>query len=121
MANLGFRQATGVLSTTGANPYGNGLWTVTFDPKVLAVPTGSFEVYHMALKGPVGSQVQVYVDQTFYDITNHGDINSWDPVNTLHLIGGGQTIYLYWNSSVAPAPTVTIWLRESSALENPIT
>lgn len=121
MADLGYRRAVGALGNNGMSPYGDGMWTVTFDPKIIAVPTGGFEVYHLALKGPLGSQVQVYVDQTFYDITNHGDINSWDPNNTLHLIGGGSTIYLYWNTAAVPAPEVTIWLRQSAALENPIT
>jgi len=116
MGDLGYRQATGTLSTDGQNPYGNGNWVVTFDPQILAVSTGSFEVYHMALKGPLGSSLQVFIDRTFYDITDHGDVNSWDPNETLHLVGGGQTLYLYWNSGLAPAPMVTIWIRESSLL-----
>lgn len=121
MGDLGHRDATGTISNDGMNPYGNGNWVVTFDPKIIAVPTGGFEVYHLALKGPLGSSMQMYVDRTFYDITNHGDVNSWDPNNTLHLIGGGQTLYLYWNSAVLPVPAVTIYLRQSAALENPIT
>lgn len=116
MADLGFRQATGALSTDGNNPYGNGNWVVTFDPKLLAVPTGQFEVYHIALTGPLGSQLQVWIDRTFYDVTNHGDINSWDPNETLHLTGGGQTVYLYWNTGATPAPMVTMWLRESAII-----
>lgn len=110
---LGFRQAFGVLSSDGMNPYGNGFWTVTFDPKILAVSTNDFEVYHLALKGPTGSQVQVYVDRTFYDITLHGDINSWDPNRVLPM-NGGSTLYLYWNIATLPAPQVTIWLQRTS-------
>ena len=110
---LGFRQATGVLGSDGQNPYGNGLWAVTFDPKILAVSTNDFEVFHIALTGPLGSQVQVWVDRTFYEITQHGDVNSWDPNHPLHM-NGGSTLYFYWNSSVAPAPMVTIWLQQIS-------
>lgn len=116
MGDLGFRQASGVLSTDGTNPYGNGFWVVAFTPAVLAVPTGTFEVYHLALTGPLGSQVKVYVDRTFYDVTNHGDVNSWDPQHTLHLIGGGQTVNLYWNTGNTPVPQVTLWLQESSII-----
>lgn len=121
MADLGYRDASGTISNDGTNPYGDGFWVVTFDPKIISVATGGFEVYHLALKGPNGSSVQWYVDRTFYDITQHGDVNSWDPNSPLHLIGGGSTVYFYWNSNALPAPMVTMWLRQSPALENPIT
>ena len=120
VSDLGDRQATGVLGTDAGAPYGAGNWVVTFDPEKFAVATGEFEIYHIALTGPTGSKFQVFIDRTFYDANNHGDLNSWDPNNTLHLIGGGSTLYFYWNTGVAPAPEVTIWLKESSALENPI-
>ena len=108
---LGFRTGNGVLDNSGNNPYGNGFWTVTFDPKIFAVSTGDFEVYHLALTGPTGSRVQVWIDRNFYDITNHGDVNSWDPNEAMHLMAG-NTVYFYWNTAAAPAPVVTAWLRE---------
>ena len=111
MSFLGYRQASGVLGTDSADPYGIGMWVVTFDPAVMSISTGDFEVYHIALKGPTGSQFQVYLDRTFYDVNNHGDVNSWDPNQTLHM-NGGQTLYFYWNSAATPAPTVTLWLRQ---------
>lgn len=110
---LGFRQATGTLISDGSNPYGNGFWVVTFDPKILAVGSNDFEIYHIALKGPTGSKIEVWVDRTFYDTTQHGDVNSWDPNETLHM-NGGQTLYFYWNVSATPAPFVTIWMKTSS-------
>jgi hypothetical protein len=114
--DLGYRQAAGKLSTDGYNPYGNGNWSVTFDQDIFAVSTGAFEVYHIALTGPLGSLVQVWTDRTFYDITNHGDINSWDPNNPMELTGG-KTLYFYWNTGLVPAPLVTIWMRQP-ALNN---
>lgn len=112
---LGSRQATGVIDNTGQNPYGNGFWCCTFDSKVFAASANAFEIYHIALKGPSGSKLEVWVDRTFYDTTPHGDVNSWDPNETLHLMGG-QTLYFYWNSANAPAPMVTVWLRTSDIL-----
>lgn len=114
--DLGFRQADGTLSTDGFNPYGNGNWQVVFDPKLFAVPTGTFEIYHIALTGPLGSVVQVWIDRRFYEISPHGDINSWDPNQAMHLIGGGQTVYFYWNSGIVPVPMVTVDLRETAIL-----
>ena len=110
---LGFRQATGRLSTDGQNPFGNGRWVATFDPKLFAVSTNAFEVFHIALTGPLGSQLQVWVDRTFYEITQHGDVNSWDPNHPLHM-NGGQTLYFYWNLGTTPTPFVTVWLQEVS-------
>jgi len=111
---LGNRQAQGVISNDNTNPYGNGRWRVTFDPKIFAVATNSFEVYHIALTGPLGSQLQVWVDRTFYEITQHGDVNSWDPNEPLHM-NGGSTLDFYWNLSTASQrPLVTLWLRETS-------
>lgn len=110
---LGFRQAAGALSTDGNNPYGNGMWSVTFDPKIFAIATNEFEVYHIALTGPVGTTLQVWVDRTFYEVTQHGDVNSWDPNHPLHM-NGGQSLYFYWNSGIAPAPFVTVYLQTTS-------
>lgn len=113
--DLGYRQASGVIDNSGQSPYGNGKWAVTFDPKTLAMSMNNFEVYHLALTGPLGSQVQVFTDRIFYDITDHGDLNSWDPNSPLRL-NGGNTVYLYWNSAALPKPMVTIWLRQPSSI-----
>lgn len=112
---LGDRRGVGKIDTSGKNPFGNGFWTVTFDPAIFSVSTGQFEIYHVALKGPAGSRVQWYIDETFYDITNHGDVNSWDPNEACSLMGG-NTIFFYWNTAALPIPTVTVWLREPALL-----
>lgn len=105
---LGQRPATGKLDRT--NPLGVNFWTVTFDPRLLAIQI-PFEVYHIAVSGPTGSNFQVFLDNTFYDYVNRGDINSWDPAQPMH-VRPGQSIYFYWNTGVAPAPSVTIFCRE---------
>jgi hypothetical protein len=112
---LGSRAATGVVDNSGFNPFGNGLWCATFDPHIFAVSTGEFEIYHLALKGPNGSRVQWFVDRTFYDITNHGDVNSWDPNEPCHLLGG-ESVYFYWETAATPTPSVTVWLRQPPIL-----
>lgn len=108
---LGDRFAIGTLDNSGFNPYGNGFWAVTFDPEILAMGTNDFEVYHIAVKGPSGSSLQMYHNRTFYDATSAGDLNSWDPQHPLEA-NGGDTIYLYWNTGTAPAPQVTIFLQQ---------
>lgn len=113
MADLGHRDATGTLGKNGMSPYGDGHWVVTFDPRIFAVSTGEFEVYQYTLKGPVGSQYEIYIDNVFYNVSQHGDVDSWNPNHPMHLIGGGQTVYFYFNSSAAPAPTVALRIREA--------
>lgn len=112
---LGDRQKEAQVSNDGMNPYGVGFWVVEFTPADFAVSTGKFEVYHMALKGPLGSQVQLYLDRTFYDITNHGDVNSFDP-NTPIPMEGGKSLYLYWNTAATPKPMVTVWIQQPGIL-----
>ena len=116
MSYLGWRMATGAVDNSGNSPYGIGNYTATFDPKVFAVAANQFEIYHMALVGPAGSSLQVWVDRVFYDATSSGDLNSWDPQQTLHMIGG-QTLYLYWNTGTGTTPQVTIWMRETTPLQ----
>lgn len=110
---LGSRQLTATLAGAGAalpNPYGTGNWSAVFDPKVLAFSANLVECYHIALTGPTGSALRVYLDGTFYDGTPRGDINSWDPTHPL-LLRGGQSLAFHWNSSATPAPLVTTWWR----------
>jgi hypothetical protein len=109
--DLGHRDAQGAIDNSGINPYGNGFYVATFDPKTLAVAANSFEVYHIALKGPAGSTVEVWVDQSFYETTPRGDINSWDPKQPL-LMRGGQTLRFFWSMGGTPVPLVTVWLRQ---------
>lgn len=112
---LGSRQASGIIDNSGYNPYGNGFWCVTFDPRIFAMSSNAFEIYHIALKGPSGSMLEVWIDRTFYETTPRGDVNSWDPNNAMELTGG-STVYFYWNSSATPAPLITVWLQSTATL-----
>lgn len=119
MPTLGFRSATVAIDNSGLNPYGNGLWVGQIPPKTWAVGADKFEVYHMSLRGPAGSTLEVWIDSDFYDTTPRGDLNSWDPKQPLTMTGG-QTLYFFWNSNAAPAnsaaPVVTVWIRTPSPL-----
>lgn len=108
---LGQRSVMGVTNLT--NPLGAGFWTVAFTPQVLSIQV-PFEVYHAAISGPSGSNFQVFIESTFYDYVQRGDINSWDPAQPM-VVTPGSTIYYYWNTSATPAPTVTISCRQTSA------
>ena len=108
MNELGPRRLVGIASAT--NPVFAGGWTAAFTPAEIAVP-GHCECYHIAFKGPVLSSVEVWLDETFYDIAARGDKNSWDPNQPMY-IRSGTTVFFYWSSNVAPAPHVTIFLRE---------
>jgi hypothetical protein len=110
MANLGSRQATGVHDLS--NPLGSGKWTVAFTPQVLNI-FAAFEVYHIAVTGPIGSTFRIYQDTTFYDAVARGDLNSWDPSQPMH-VTPGRTLYFYYDSTITPAPQVTIYCREPS-------
>lgn len=107
--DLGHRSKRGVLDNT--NPLGAGFWTVTFDPQFLAVRVRS-DVYHIAISGPAGSSFQLFIDNTFYDYVVRGDVNSWDPSQPMH-VRPGQSLYFYWNTASTPAPTVSIFLRQT--------
>lgn len=111
MTYLGSRASPpAVLDNNDINPYGNGLWVIQFTPEIFALGANAFEVYHMALLGPSGSEVDVYINRTFYDTTVRGDKNSWDANSPLYMIGG-QTLNFFWNSAKTPAPKVTLWMQ----------
>jgi hypothetical protein len=107
-SNLGDRQATGFLNPN--NPNVAGAWTVAFDPEVLSLPS-EFEVWHIALKGPSGSALQVYIDTTFFSNVVRGDINDWDPAQVLG-VASGRTLFFHWNTATGSAPLVTIFCRQ---------
>lgn len=115
MGTLGNRIGVVAIDNSGNNPYGNGMWAATFDARTFAVSANSFEIYHMALTGPAGSSLQVWVDRLFYDATSSGDLNSWDPNKNLRM-QGGQTLYFYWSLGSSPTPTVTVWLQDAAIL-----
>lgn len=92
------------------NPYGPGNWTITFTPQQLGSKQTLLEIYHGALKGPAGSQFQMYRNSTFISASPRGDINEYDPSQPIP-VTGSDTIYFYFNTGVTPAPYVTLSLR----------
>jgi hypothetical protein len=110
VGDLGNRQERGALDPT--NPYVAGAWTVAFTPRVLGY-SDDFEVYHIVVNGPSGSSFKIYIDTTFYDNVQVGDINSWDPSQPMY-VTRGRTIFFYYNVTTTPAPSVTIFCRQPS-------
>lgn len=110
---LGSRELAGSLSTVNAlfpNPYGVGNYSALFTPQVLAFSANLVQCYHIALTGPAGSELRVYIDNSFYEVTERGDLNSYDPSNPL-LLRGGQTLAFHWNTGTGTAPFVTTWWK----------
>jgi hypothetical protein len=107
-SDLGNRQAVGAHNPL--NPYVAGAWTVTFDPATLSLPN-EFDVWHIAISGPSASSMRVYVDTVFFSNVARGDINDWDPSQTLR-VKAGQELLFHWNTPGGSAPNVTIFCRQ---------
>ncbi len=112
MGYLGRLTKTGVLVTD--NPVLVGGWGLVFEPEDIAIKVDC-EIYKIALKGPANSQFEVYVGSTFFDQVPRGDVNSYDGVPPIHL-RPGDTFALYFDTATAPAPTATVFFRETSPL-----
>ena len=109
---LGTRDTTGVaepaLDSRGDNPFGNGFWVARFYPAQL--PRVPCQIASIAISGPPGSQVRVFVDSRFATGTSRASLNQWGG-ETID-VDPGQTVIFYWNTAAAPAPKATIWLQE---------
>jgi len=108
MGDLGSRQAHGAVGTD-SSPFGASAYTVAFTPAVMSIPT-DYEVYHAAILGPAGSTVRWYVDTNFYSHVARGDINDWDPSQSLY-VRPGQSMYFYWSVGAGPVPFVSLLVR----------
>lgn len=115
MSNLGFRKKEGVKLTS--NPFLAGGWAVQFTPEDVSIQESQFEISHIAVQGPAnpGCSLQLWLDTIFYSATVRGDINDYDPNQPIP-VRSGQTISFYWNTTVNPAPIVTIFLRQPSPI-----
>lgn len=113
-AYLGNRSKTGALSA--ANPFSAGGWAVSFTPDDLRIRI-PFEIFHIAVQGPAlpSCNLQLWIDTTFYSTAPRGDINDYDP-NQPVPVRPGQTVNLYWDTTVTPAPKVSIFCREPSMI-----
>lgn len=115
-----YRDLGSTLAVTGVpggsdNPYGAGNWTVTFTPVELNSKVGQAELYQANVSGtdgigPVGSSFQLFRNKRLWNTVFQGWANNYDPVNPMY-IRKDDTVFFYWNVSVAPAPVVVCWLR----------
>jgi hypothetical protein len=110
MGYLGSRSLAGALLP--ANPYLGGGWAVQFTPSVVAIQE-AYEIFHIAVQGPAqpSCNLRLYLDTTFYSTSPRGDINDYDP-NQAIPVRPGQTVNFYWDTTVNPAPFVTIFCRQ---------
>lgn len=111
---LGPRTKKGQLSTD--NPFLAGGWAVSFTPNDVGIKD-QYEIRHIAVQGPnlPSCNMQLWLDTTFYGATVRGDINDYDPNQPIPVYPG-QTINFYWDTTVTPAPVVSIFLQEPSPI-----
>lgn len=115
MSDLGFRSKRGTLLAT--NPFFAGGWAVQFTPEDISIQDNTFLIWHIAVQGPAApsSNLQLWLDTIFYSTTVRGDANDYDP-NQPIVVRSGQTVNFYWNTTVNPAPMVTIFLRQPGVI-----
>lgn len=123
---LGRRRATGVTDADQQiNPFllGTG-WDVIFAPQDMATNVTEFEVYQIAIDGPVGSSVVVLIDGAEWNYVAQGWSNSYDPAQPL-LLNASNTLQFCWNVAYAAGPynkttnilpVATIWLRRTETV-----
>lgn len=104
---LGHRTESGSLDSN--NKVFAGGWTVSFTPDIIASPDPC-ECYHIALRGPSASYLEVWLDETFYSNVARGDKNDFDAVQPIR-ITPGTTMFFYWSIDGSTRPTVSIFLR----------
>jgi hypothetical protein len=116
MTDLGSRQASGTLDSTGANPFGNGLWVVAFTPTIWARATGRLQVYGAVVSGVGGlgpaqpAKAAVYIETAQRGNVPRVDTNEYDPQNPYEL-DAGETLFFYYSVGTAPKPMITVWIR----------
>lgn len=102
------------------NPYlpGTG-WDVIFTPQDLGVTETEFEVYQIALDGPIGSSAVVMLDGHEHSYVQSAWANTASDEPAM-LVRFGQTIQFCWNVAATAGPynrttniqpRVTLWLR----------
>lgn len=105
MSFLGTRIKQGAVGNP-TNIYGATNFTVAMTPADFQI-RNKFLIKGMVIRGPSGSELQVFVDNVFRSATPRGDLNSWDPAQPLPMFPS-QTLYFYWNVAVGTIPTVTL-------------
>jgi hypothetical protein len=94
-----------------ANKFVAGSWTVAATSDKLNSKVALAEVYQITVMGgPVGSSFLLYRNSQLWNTVLQGWNNNYDPLNPLY-VRDGDSLFFYWNSSVAPAPVVSIWMR----------
>lgn len=109
------QKLTAAVDNSGANPYGPGMWTITFAASDLGFRVGQAELYQANIDGPVGSSFQLWRNLRQWSVVAQGWANSYDPTQPM-LLRYGDALSFFWNSAATPAPTATLWLRYDTEL-----
>lgn len=102
---LGTRMKQAV--TNLPNPLGTGFYTIEFAPSDFQIRARTFVIKHISIRGPSGSSLELWIDNTFRDATPRGDLNSWDPAQPLPM-KPGQSMFIYWNVGTGTRPQATL-------------
>ena len=100
------------------NPYlpGTG-WVVQFGAADFALPQTEYEIWHIALDGPIGSSAQIFIGGVAWDYVLTAWSNAWDPAQPMYL-RSGQVLSFCWNFAFTSPPynrtsnvqpQVTLW------------
>jgi hypothetical protein len=125
--DLGNRQVVAAMDTTGLN---TGNYTALFNPATYGqlTPSGdTLEVYHIfiatqPLPGIINwvtpgnyGQFMIWKNNVPWDNQPFSVNNAWDPSQPL-LMRDSDEIEIFFSiaATVSPAPTVILWLREST-------
>lgn len=113
--DLGKRDTLPVINTPallsdGSSPYGNGFWSARWDP--VSLPRVPFEIWHMAVRGPSGAALQLYVSTRLVSATSRASLNEWDPSQPIPVDpGAGESVIAYWNTAATPKPYLAFYMR----------
>ena len=82
----------------------NNNWEIDY------TPTGgdAVSVNRITITGPVGSTLNLYIDNTLIDATLRGDLNS-NELLVPHILRAGQQLRLVWSLGVGNPATATIF------------
>lgn len=84
---------------------GNGVYEIDFNSY-----TQNVECVRLAIQGPAGSTLSVYVEDIFVDTTPRGDLNSNELLHPYQL-AKGQRLILIWSIGTGTIPLATAWFR----------
>lgn len=99
---------TAAADTTNQNP---GNYTAALDISSVT-SLAQVEGYQIAIDGPVGFGLSVFINLFKWGHTSQGWANEWDP-NQAMILNPSDMVFFYFEApaTLAPVPVVYLWLR----------